>query len=116
MGDVVRLFKTPVPKTISRHDYIESILALGRDAGPKMTPRQVVEAAREGAWREAHNVVQGCADLTWEPDEREALGVVSTIDDEGVLADLRKLASVVVACDMMLDSWPAEPETTPCAR
>lgn len=109
MGDVVKLFKKPVPKAISRKEYIESILALGRDTGPTMPLRQVVEAAREGAWREATNIVQGCAELTWEPDEKEALGVVSTIDDEGVLADLRKLAGVVVACDMILDSWPSDP-------
>ena len=112
MGDVVKLFKKPVPATISRQEYIESILSLGRDAGPTMTPRRVIESAREGAWREAHNVVQSCADLTWEPDEKEALGVVSTIDDAGVMADLRKLAAVVVACDLLLDKWPADPEAS----
>ena len=48
------------------------------------------------------------------PDDlrQEALSVVSTIADEGVLADLRKLASVIVACNLLLDKWPAEPEAS----
>lgn len=78
------------------------MLALGRPAGLPMGLREVLDAARTVAWREATNIAEGVAG-TWayEPTEKDLLPVVADIEIF-IQTEMSESLAVVVACDRLI--------------
>ena len=110
MGDIVT-FKSG-PPAITRQDFIESVLALGRAEGLVMNLPGLVDAARASAWREVNRIAESFCRLGWDPAEQEHFPLVDTVDP-CVRPDLVDAAALVVACDRLLADLAPKPRTAP---
>lgn len=102
----------PGPPAITRQDYIEAVLALGRTDGLAMNLPAVLDAARSSAWREVNRIAADCCEHCWNAAEQENYPIVSTVDP-CVRPDLVDAAALVVACDRLLADLPSKPRTAP---
>jgi hypothetical protein len=97
-AEIIRFGKSGGVKTLSRPEWVNYILALGRPAAAVMSHVDVAKGARESIWREIHRIA-GEAPEAWEPTEGEWIGDVTQIHDPAILKDLSGLAALAVAFD-----------------
>ena len=108
MGDIVT-FKSG-PPAITRQQFIESVLSLGRADGLAMNLPAVLDAARSSAWREVNRIAGDCCDHSWNAVEQENYPLIATVD-AAARPDLVDAAALVVACDRLLADLAPQPRT-----
>lgn len=97
-AEIIRFGKSGGIKTLTRQEWVENILAMGRPAAAVMPHLEVVKGARESIWREIHRIAAEAPEA-WEPSEGEWIGDVTQIYDPAILADLSGLAAIAVSLD-----------------
>lgn len=99
MGEVVN-FKCA---TMTRQKFIEDMIALGAPRA-EMPIEIMIKMCRDTAWREAWRIAHDCCEMAFDPVEREFFPIVSTVDP-AARQELTDAASLVAACDLLIDHW-----------
>lgn len=99
VAEIIKLCNGIAIKAVTREQYVESVLSLGRPRGLEMGALEMTRLARASVWRQIARIADESPE-GWDAAEGEWVPDVSGITDAGVLRDLSELAAVAVALDL----------------